>query len=101
MNNLKYALFAGLGVATLLLLTTDRGKKIRENVADKAKDNAQRWKERLTRMGAGAADRLDELKDLLSTEVEGLGDDARARIEKIVNGTTKTLKKAATNNMHI
>ena len=98
MRTTKYVLFGALGVAALLLLTSDSAKKMRDGLDKKAMANAEKWKSRLSKMGSSAAGTLDELRELLSAEIEGLSDDARQRIENIVNGSTKSaakLKRAA------
>lgn len=93
MNTTKYLLFTALGVAAVLLLTSDRAKELR----DEAEDNAKKWAVKFKRISNGTGDTLAELKNLLSNEIEGLSDDARERIENIINGTTKSVKKAGKN----
>jgi hypothetical protein len=89
----KYVLFAALGVAAVLLLTSDKAKDMRNDLEDKAMKNARKWKKKLGKIGSDTTDTLSDLKSLLSSEIEGLSDDARERIESIVNGTEKTASK--------
>ena len=101
MSTTKYVLLGALGVAAVLLLTTDKGKKLRGDFTDLAKDNAKKWKKNFGKMGSTASDAIDDLKEMLSSEIEGLSDDARERIEAIVHGSAKTaakVKKAAANH---
>ncbi len=93
MRTTKYVLFAALGVAAVLLLTSDSAKEMREDLQDKAMDNAKKWRKKLAGLGSRANDKLADLRDMLSDEVEGLSDDARERIESILNETTKTASK--------
>lgn len=100
MNTTKYLLFGALGVAAVLLLTSDSAKEMRDSLEEKAMKNAKKLKKSLGKLGTGASDSLSELKELLSSEIEGLSDDARERIEGILNGSAKTaskMKKSVTN----
>ena len=97
MRTTKYVLFAALGVAAVLLLTTDKGKEMREDMEDVAKKNAKKWKEKLAKIGSSTSDTIADLKDMLSSEIEGLSDDARERIEAIVSGAAKSSNKIKKN----
>ncbi len=97
MSTTKYVLLGALGVAALLLLTTDKGKKLRGDFADLAKDNAKKWKKSFGKMSASAAETVDELKDMLTSEVDGLTGDARERIENIVASATNSGRKLKKN----
>ncbi len=90
MRTTKYLLYAGLGIAAVLLLTSDKAGEIREEIEENARINAKKWKQKLANIGNDTSDKLADLKDMLSNEIEGLSDDARERIEHILNGTTKT-----------
>ena len=93
----KYLLFAGLGVAALLLLTSDKAVELREELEENARENAKKWKQKLARMGNDTSDKLADLRNLLASEIDGLSDDARQRIENIIDGTTKTAGKIKKN----
>ncbi len=86
MRTSKLLLLAAVGGAVALLLTTEKGKKIRRNIADNAED----WKDQLNDY---ATDTLASLKKMVSKEVDGLTDDARAQISDLVAEGTKAGKK--------
>ena len=95
MNTGKLLVFAVFGAAVVMLFTTEKGKKIREELADSAGD----WGEKLSELAEKASVTAKDLKKLISKEVGGLSDDARERIAAIIEeGTTsaKKVKKAAT-----
>jgi hypothetical protein len=97
MSTMKYLLYGALGAATVLLLTSDKANGIRKNIAGKAKDNAGKWKDKFKSMGNNANKRLSELKDLLNSEMEGLSDDARKRIQNVLNGASDGVTKFKNN----
>jgi len=102
MKTAKYFLYGALGVAVVLLLTSDKAKAVRDDLEDKAKENANKWKGKLWNMAGNAKGTLSELRELLNSEIEGLSDDARARIEKIVNKTARSadgIKRNVANNL--
>jgi len=61
MTTMKFLLYTALGAAAILLLTSDRAKEMRDDLEDKAKENAKRWKEKLARVGANADGVISEL----------------------------------------
>jgi gas vesicle protein len=85
MNTLKFLALAGLGVAGVLLLTTDKGKELRGNLAD----SAGKLGKKLRKNAGKNLDRLNELKDMVSDEIGGLSDEARTRIMKILDESAK------------
>lgn len=89
----KILLFTALGVGAVLLLTSERARNIRKDLEDKAKDNADKWKDKLSNMSTTANKKLGKLRDLLSDEVEGLGYDARNKIENILNDVSEKTDK--------
>ena len=97
MRTTKYILFAGLGIAAVLLLTSDRAREIREDIEDNATKNAKKWKQKLANIGSEASDTLADLKEMFSNEIEGLSDDARKSIEHILYDTTKTADRIKRN----
>src|SRR5471030_1268614 len=97
MRTTKYVLFTALGIAAVLLLTSDSAKEMREELEEAAKKNAKKWKSKLSKMGADTADTIADLKDMLSNEIEGLSDDARERIEGILDGTAKSASRIKKN----
>ena len=97
MRTTKYVLFAALGVAAVLLLTTDKGKELREDFQDTAMKNAKKWKNKLNKLGKSTTDTVTDLREMLASEIEGLSDDARGRIEAILDGTAKSAAKVKRN----
>lgn len=96
MRTTKYLLFGALGIGAILLLTSERARKLRVQLDDTARENANLLKDKLLVFGGSASHTLAELRQLLESEVDGLSDDARAKIEQILNKvSTKTngLKK--------
>ncbi len=100
MRTTKYVLFEALGIGAILLLTSDRARKLRMQLDEKAKENADLLKDKLWLFNDSAGHTVAELKELLKDEVEGLSDNARAKIEQILdkasvkaNGLKKDLVK--------
>lgn len=61
MTTLKYLLYTSLGIAAVLLLTSDKAKDIRDKVEERAKENAKLLKSKLSRMRS-ATDGVTDLK---------------------------------------
>jgi len=97
MNTTKYVLFTALGLAAVLLLSSDKANQMRQELEETARKNAKKLKNKLARINNGTADTLDDLKHLLSNEIEGLSDDARSRIEAILEGTSASASKIKRN----
>jgi DNA anti-recombination protein RmuC len=100
MRTTKFILFGALGVAAVLLLTSERARKIRVDLEDQAKTNADKWKEKLASMGNSANKSLAELRELLDSNLDGITDEAKERIEKILNKSARSangLKKNISN----
>ncbi len=90
----SYWIFAALGAAAVLLLTSDKANKVRHQVVD----GADEWTSRLNKLLSTSGNELASLKKIVSNEVEGLNDDARERIAKILDESTagaKRVRKAA------
>ncbi|MCW3122730.1 MAG: hypothetical protein JWQ38_2222 [Flavipsychrobacter sp.] len=97
MRTTKYVLFAALGLAAVIFLTSDTAKELREDLEANAKKNAKKLKKKFGKIGSDATDKLADLRDMVSNEIEGLSDDARERIESILNDTAKTAGKVKAN----
>jgi hypothetical protein len=100
MQTTKYVLWTALGVAAVLLLTSEKARGIRANLEDKAKENTKKWKSKLSKIGSDSSDTITELRNMLSTEIDGLSEDTRKRIENILDGTTKSagrMKRSVSN----
>jgi len=89
----KIFLFAAVGVAAVLLLTSDKAKELRND----AEDNAKKWKKKFYKLAGSTADSVTDLKDIIGSEIEGLGDDARERIMTILNESGKSGKRIKKN----
>ena len=84
----KYLVFIAIGAAVGLLLASDKGEEICEELAE----NAKKWKKKLDKLASNAGDQVSDLKKLVSKEIEGLGSDARDRILSILDEGTSTAK---------
>ncbi len=84
MSNQKILIGALSGIAAGLvigLLTAPaKGSETRKKIADTATD----LKKKLRRLTGKAESELDELKEIFQNEVEGLGDDVRERVLKLI-----------------
>ena len=79
MSRFMTGLLMGVGIG--LLLAPEKGEDTRESIAE----TAGNLKDRFNRLVGRAGARLDDLKDLLENEVEGLSDDVRSRIRTILD----------------
>ena len=87
--NTKLLVFALFGAAVVMLFTTEKGKEIREELADSAGD----WSDKLSELAEKASCSAKDLKQLVSKEVSGLTTEARERIAAIIDEGTKAAKK--------
>lgn len=91
----SYLVFAALGAAAVLLLTSDKAKEVKKVIAD----NADAWKEKLSSFASDTGSELTSFKKVLNKEVKGLSKDARERIlaivEESVSGAGNIKKSAA------
>ncbi len=81
-----------IGAAVVLLLATEKGKKIRSAVADKAEDwgddikgKAEDWGDNISDFKDTAGDKMSSLKERLVEEAEGLMCDMRDRFMSILS----------------
>jgi gas vesicle protein len=80
MSTSKFLAGALVGLVAGLLLAPEKGEDLRNNIAD----SAEKWKRKLDRMRGKTGAELEDLRDLLESEVEGLSDDVRHRILTIL-----------------
>lgn len=73
------------GVAIGVLTAPAKGSETRQKIAD----SADELKRKLRRLRGQAADELDELKSVFENEVEGLKDDVRERVLKLIETSKK------------
>jgi gas vesicle protein len=59
----KFLLYAALGTAAVLLLTSDRAKEMREKLEEQARENAKRWKDKLSKLRADGNGVLADLQE--------------------------------------
>ncbi|RYE25779.1 MAG: hypothetical protein EOP51_02855 [Sphingobacteriales bacterium] len=96
MKTSRLLLIAAAGGAIALLLTTKKGKKITSDIADNASD----WKDAFMKLATDYGDKLSQyggklnnLKNLVSNEIEGLSDDAREKIAGILEEGASSANK--------
>lgn len=71
------------GVAIGLLVAPASGDETRQKIADTA-DNI---KKKLRRLRGSAGDELDELREIFETEVDGIKEDVRERVLKLIESS--------------
>jgi gas vesicle protein len=71
------------GVVVGLLTAPQSGAETRQKIADAGEN----LKKKFRRMRSEAADELDELKEIFEHEAEGLKDDVKERVLKLIAST--------------
>ncbi|MBS1914690.1 MAG: YtxH domain-containing protein [Bacteroidetes bacterium] len=74
------------GVAVGLLIAPAKGSETRQKIAD----SADALKQKLRRIRHSATNELDELQDIFENEVDGLKDDVREKILKLIEASKKS-----------
>ena len=80
MSKTSFITGAFLGLAAGLL-APQKGEDLREDLTDKAK----KMKKKLDRLTGKAATEIDDLRDLLEDEIDGLSNDMRYRLLSILD----------------
>ena len=81
----KFLLGALAGLAVGLLIAPEKGSDLRDDIAD----NANKWKDKLNRLVGKADARVDDLRELLEKNIDGLTEDVRHRILTILDDATE------------
>ena len=81
MSKTSFITGAFLGLAAGLLLAPQKGEDLREDLTDKAK----KMKKKLDRITGKAATEINDLRDLLEDEIDGLSNDMRYRLLTILD----------------
>ena len=74
------------GVAIGVLTAPAKGSETRQKISD----SADELKRKLRRLRGQAADELDELKSVFESEVDGLKDDVREKVLKLIESSKKS-----------
>lgn len=81
MSTSRFMAGAIIGLVTGLLIAPKRGEELREDIAD----TAEKWTDKFNRMVGKTGAQLEDLKNLLGREIDGLNDDVRHRIMTILD----------------
>lgn len=85
MSTSRFLAGALCGVAVGLLLAPEKGSELREDIVDTAEK--LRW--RFNRIVGKADAKLDDLRDLLEKNIDGLSEDVRHRILTILDDASE------------
>lgn len=82
MNKVLIGTLSGLvaGVAIGMLTAPASGKDTREKLAGQA----DKWKRKFNKLRGRAEDEMEELEQVFNHEIEGLKDDVRQRVLKLI-----------------
>ncbi|MBC7554685.1 MAG: YtxH domain-containing protein [Taibaiella sp.] len=92
--------FAGaiLGLVAGLLLAPEKGEDLRNEIAD----TAENIKKKIMRIAGKTSAELDDLRDILGSEIEGMGEDVRHRILTILDESSegaRTIQRTLTTEL--
>ena len=92
-QKLLIAAAAGIvaGAAVALLTAPLSGSETRKKIVD----TTGKIKSKLSRLIGKATDELDELKDIVQNQADGLSDDVRKRILKVIAASKESYKNIA------
>lgn len=88
MSTSRFIAGALIGFAAGMLLAPKRGKELRDDLAD----NAAKFKKGINRLTGKAGPELNDLRNILEDEVNGLSDDVRYRILSILDETEENAR---------
>ncbi|MBA3829787.1 MAG: YtxH domain-containing protein [Taibaiella sp.] len=81
MSTSRFLLGAAIGVAVGLLIAPKKGEELRDEITDTATE----WRDKFNRLLGRAGARVEDLKNLLTDEIDGLSEDVRHRILTILD----------------
>ncbi len=81
MSKASFITGAFLGLAAGLLLAPQKGEDLRDDLTDKAK----KIKKKIDRITGKACAEVDDLRDLLEDEIDGLSNELRYRLLTILD----------------
>jgi gas vesicle protein len=93
MSTSKFFAGALVGIVAGLLLAPAKGEDLRSDLAD----TAEKWKRKFYRLAGKTGAELQDLRDLLEDEIEGLDDDVRERLLIILDETANTARNIKRN----
>ena len=79
------------GAVIGLLTAPASGAETRQKIVE----SSEKLKNKLLRLAGRASDELDELKDVVQNQAEGLSDDVKARILKLIAASKASYNKVA------
>jgi gas vesicle protein len=77
-----------IGVVTGLLLAPKRGSELRHDLSD----NAEKLQKRIRRIARKTSAEVDDLRNILEDQIEGLNDDVRYRMLTILDETEEGVR---------
>ena len=77
---------ACIGAAVILLMKTEKGHEISEEIAD----NAGKWGKKIKKLANDAGDQAEDLTSVIAKQIKSLGNDARDRVMAIIDESLKT-----------
>ena len=93
MSTSKFFAGALVGLVAGLLLAPEKGEDLRSDIAD----TAEKWKRKFYRLAGKTGAELEDLRNLLEDEVEGLSDDVRNRILTILDESENSARNIKSN----
>ncbi len=93
MSTSKFFAGALVGLVAGLLLAPEKGEDLRNDIAA----SAGKWKRKLYKVAGATGAELDDLRDILEDEVNGLSEDVRQRLLAILDESGNSAKKIKKN----
>jgi gas vesicle protein len=93
MKTLNIVLGLAVTAGVILLLTTDKGEEIREDISD----NLKKLSKKVDELAGQASHGVKDLQKMVSKEIHGVSDEARQRIADVLDETSDAAQKAKKN----